>query len=950
VAATGHTLDLGPGHYWLVTYASIDDTIVLWYWFFSDSTNLNVPKLIDPSDFFGIGFTTWSDWTLLDPTYTDIAFRLEGEVVPVNDIPWLSESPITGTVSGGDCQVVDVTFDSTGLALGDYFGELEVYSNDPDTPLIVVPVQLNVFTPTIYWDKYINGEPWYPGMTITVQTSDTIVVEEVLHLLPIAGQAAAGGQQPALNVTRTEPQGAPETLSGLQLPARESLPVSSPRPLQNPGLLYLTSLDIGNTLFAVYDPATDSWTTLAPYETGVQMAVSASGQLFAYGYSTGTIDLYDPATDTWSPVMPAPPGATGQYGNLEITNQGEFFYTEADATTLWYTSGGVWNTFALPFTSNVMGDYDPTTDQYVVGQLWTTNAHLIDVHTFAITDYTSPVGNGEYARFSVVMGNRYYFEAGQSNIHYFDLSNPAAPPVDTGVNWGFYSSAAGDRANNVIFNASLDSMDLVLYDATANTLTPLNGYGNGGWHSSVAYAVASEPQTGFAQIEYWDPAHLSLLDWNATGGQVSVGSDSVTWTGEILEPTTITLTKWFHVEPSTWITTTLWEELWLDGNELEQRPVLIEKLPPELWIDAAYDPEVYADQPASFTLNFGNTGGYENDVRVRNEFPAEAPFDSSVPPPDRQDPNGLWAEWDVGDLPMDAQGSIEVTVMIQPDVPADTIIEVWDGIFNHLGELADDVFIDFVVLPTVDLGVIKEAPAEVYLGDVFTYTIVVSNYSVDDAVDAVLQDTLPVSVTYVSDDIGCVHSAGVVTCDIFSLEAGGSIAAHILVTADATGLTTNMVEFWSADYDPDLENNTASAETLISERVETDLEVTKEAPAEVSVGDTFTYTVVVTNLGPAEATDINIEDTLPVSVTYVSDNLGCSYAAGVLSCQVASLAVDESVTLTIVVTADETGEVSNSVQAWAAEDDPDMENNTASAGTLINEGLFYYFVPVVYKH
>jgi hypothetical protein len=299
----------------------------------------------------------------------------------------------------------------------------------------------------------------------------------VLLLLALLAVPAAA-QQP-----RT-----PETVGGTPPPVAPAVP-AGPYVTAGP-LLYKTSLDIGDAGFSVYDPATDAWTQLTPYETGAQMAVSPDKELFAFGYGTGTIDVYDPATDTWSAVLPAPPGATGQYGNLEITVNGEFLYTEAGGATLYYTVGGAWNTLPLPFTTNVMGDYEPATNQYVIGQYGTTNAHLIDLDTWAITDYTSGVGNGEYARFSVVMDNMYFFEAGGSPINYFDLGNPAAPPVDTGTVLGWYSSASADRWNHTIYVASLDGTQLWRYDVPTNTATPLTG-GSGGWHSSLAFVDTS---------------------------------------------------------------------------------------------------------------------------------------------------------------------------------------------------------------------------------------------------------------------------------------------------------------------------------------------------------------------------------------------------------------------------------------------------------------------------
>jgi subtilisin family serine protease len=59
------------------------------------------------------------------------------------DIPWLSEDPTAGVVfaDGGSVDVT-LTFDSTGLVWGDYFGALRV-DNAPD-PKFTIPVQLRV--------------------------------------------------------------------------------------------------------------------------------------------------------------------------------------------------------------------------------------------------------------------------------------------------------------------------------------------------------------------------------------------------------------------------------------------------------------------------------------------------------------------------------------------------------------------------------------------------------------------------------------------------------------------------------------------------------------------------------------------------------------------------------------------------------------------------------------
>ncbi len=59
-------------------------------------------------------------------------------------LPWLDERPVAGVLAPGEGAAVEVTFDSTGLAEGVYAGWLDVASDDPQTPNVMVPVTLTV--------------------------------------------------------------------------------------------------------------------------------------------------------------------------------------------------------------------------------------------------------------------------------------------------------------------------------------------------------------------------------------------------------------------------------------------------------------------------------------------------------------------------------------------------------------------------------------------------------------------------------------------------------------------------------------------------------------------------------------------------------------------------------------------------------------------------------------
>lgn len=61
-----------------------------------------------------------------------------------NDVPWLSASPLSGTVAASNSDTVTVTGDPTGLAVGSYTANVCVATNDPAAPMTTVPVTLTV--------------------------------------------------------------------------------------------------------------------------------------------------------------------------------------------------------------------------------------------------------------------------------------------------------------------------------------------------------------------------------------------------------------------------------------------------------------------------------------------------------------------------------------------------------------------------------------------------------------------------------------------------------------------------------------------------------------------------------------------------------------------------------------------------------------------------------------
>jgi hypothetical protein len=202
---------------------------------------------------------------------------------------------------------------------------------------------------------------------------------------------------------------------------------------------------------------------------------------------------------------------------------------------------------------------------------------------------------------------------------------------------------------------------------------------------------------GFDLNEFWDPSRLSLLDYDSIGGDVTVEDGSFLWSAA--SPSgPMTLTKVFHVEPCTWTETTISEELLIGGLGFA-RSVPIFKTPPVLWIDGPGTVGFEAGEVVSFTLLYGNLGGYENGVMVRGEFPDAAPYVGSDPSANAVGPGGAWAEWNVGDLAKNLEAGIEVAVATAGELPSCARLPVFGRIHNHVDQPVGEVLVDLLHVP-----------------------------------------------------------------------------------------------------------------------------------------------------------------------------------------------------------------------------------------------------------
>jgi len=224
-------------------------------------------------------------------------------------------------------------------------------------------------------------------------------------------------------------------------------------------------------------------------------------------------------------------------------------------------------------------------------------------------------------------------------------------------------------------------------------------------------------------------------------------------------------------------------------------------------------------------------------------------------------------------------------------------------------------------------------------GDIIAYTIMVTNTGNDDAIDMLLQDSIPAFTNYIPGSMQVVSGANAgsktdasgddqATYEvgtnqvIFRLGTGAdgvnggtlafneSTVVSFQVQVDTTIPNAASIDNTAiVDYVAFTSNEaqSASSNTMSAVYLEnTDLFLEKTVDvATPDEGQTITYAINLVNIGPENGTNITIEDLLPLGVTYVSDtpNQG-SYASGTGLWTVGDLANGANATLAIVATVD----------------------------------------------
>ena len=312
-----------------------------------------------------------------------------------------------------------------------------------------------------------------------------------------------------------------------------------------------------------------------------------------------------------------------------------------------------------------------------------------------------------------------------------------------------------------------------------------------------------------------------------------------------------------------------------------------------------------------------------------------------------------------GTIPAGGNRSFTITTVTIDDEATATLTNTARVNDPTDGEITDQV--DTSLQKDFDIVVTKQvndADKTVNVTDTVTYTVTVTNEGPSSATGIILTDTIPTGLTPTSGGATISTPAGTLAGTVsgsnivfpaFDLGDDEVATATLSFTVDADAPTSirNDATLNNAALlalgENDQSNNAASDTITVVPIV--DITVTKSVDQTTArVGDSLEYTIVVSNpAGPAVANGVQILDTLPANVNFVSavdangQAVNSTVAGGVRTFDIGSLAVGGSFELTInaQVGTGATGQLTNTVNVATSTTEQGPLTNTANAATAV---------------
>jgi uncharacterized repeat protein (TIGR01451 family) len=338
----------------------------------------------------------------------------------------------------------------------------------------------------------------------------------------------------------------------------------------------------------------------------------------------------------------------------------------------------------------------------------------------------------------------------------------------------------------------------------------------------------------------------------------------------------------------------------------------------------------------NFTITATNNGPSDaTGVQVTDLLPAGLTFVSSA------QSQGTYTSgtgiWDIGAMASGASVTLTLTATVTQSGPlTNTATKTAENETDP--NAANNTASVTITGQAPDLTIAKSHVGSFVRGSSGSYSVTVSNIGpVASSGLVTVSDTLPAGLTP-STAAGTGWACGIagqtVTCTRSdALAASGSypiITIAVAVSQAASSPLTNTATV-AGGNEINTANDSAADSTTITSQA--DVAVTKIASSgTVTVGSNVTFTITASNLGPSNATGVQVTDLLPAGLTFVSSAQSQgTYTSGSGIWNIGAMVSGASVTLTLTATVTQSGALTNTATKTAEnETDPNAANNTAS--------------------
>ncbi|WP_292880247.1 hypothetical protein [Methanobrevibacter sp. UBA188] len=301
--------------------------------------------------------------------------------------------------------------------------------------------------------------------------------------------------------------------------------------------------------------------------------------------------------------------------------------------------------------------------------------------------------------------------------------------------------------------------------------------------------------------------------------------------------------------------------------------------------------------------------------------------------------------WTINKLNPDEDIQLDIITMVNQTGTVENNVSVSAREFDYdLSNNNDSEIID--VSPASDLAIVKQVNvSQANFNDLVRWKLSVSNNGPDVATGVVVTDVLPDGFVYVDSVLEKgSYSDGVI--NIGRLAVGESVILEIICKVENTGRFVNIANVTGNEFDYDLSNNRANASVLINPACDMEVEKTVNE-SNPNYRDNVTWSIVVRNNGPDVAHDVIVNDVLPGSLIWISDDSNGKYNPRTGIWTIAQLNCGVEIRLNIVAMVNGTGITQNNVSVTAREFDYDLSNNNASEIVEVNKTADVSIVKIV---